>query len=101
MRVLADAGADVNAGSDSGSTPVRSACFMTHLDVVRFLVSRGADIHRPNHNGGTCLINSVQSVRLCAYLLEHGAEVSECGAAAGRRGAGRRRGECLTRSLCR
>lgn len=76
LRALADAGADVNAGSDSGSTPVRSACFMTHLDVVRFLVSRGADIHRPNHNGGTCLINSVQSVRLCAYLLEHGAEVN-------------------------
>ncbi|KAF9811084.1 hypothetical protein SFRURICE_012483 [Spodoptera frugiperda] len=76
LRVLADAGADVDAGSDSGSTPVRSACFMTHLDVVRFLVSRGADIHRPNHNGGTCLINSVQSVRLCAYLLEHGAEVN-------------------------
>ncbi|XP_049705246.1 protein fem-1 homolog A [Helicoverpa armigera] len=76
LRALADAGADVNAGSDSGSTPVRSACFMTHLDVVRFLVSRGADIHRPNHNGGTCLINSVQSARLCAFLLEHGAAVN-------------------------
>ncbi|CAB3258622.1 unnamed protein product [Arctia plantaginis] len=76
LRVLADAGADVNAGSDSGSTPVRSACFMTHLDVVRFLVARGADIHRPNHNGGTCLINSVQSVRLCAFLLDHGAQVN-------------------------
>lgn len=76
LRVLAEAGADVNASSDSGSTPVRSACFMTHLDVVRYLVSRGADIHRPNHNGGTCLINSVQSVRLCTFLLEHGAEVS-------------------------
>ncbi|KAL0861190.1 hypothetical protein ABMA27_009671 [Loxostege sticticalis] len=75
LRVLAEAGADVNASSDSGSTPVRSACFMTHLDVVRFLVARGADIHRPNHNGGTCLINSVQSVRLCTFLLEHGAQV--------------------------
>ncbi|KAJ8715834.1 hypothetical protein PYW07_010316 [Mythimna separata] len=76
LRVLADAGADLDAGSDSGSTPVRSACFMTHLDVVRFLVARGADIHRPNHNGGTCLINSVQSARLCAFLLEHGAAVN-------------------------
>ncbi|XP_028176416.1 protein fem-1 homolog A [Ostrinia furnacalis] len=75
LGVLADAGARVDAPSDSGSTPVRSACFMTHLDVVRFLVQRGADIHRPNHNGGTCLINSVQSVRLCTFLLEHGAQV--------------------------
>ncbi|CAG9794625.1 unnamed protein product [Diatraea saccharalis] len=48
---------------------------MTHLDVVRFLLQRGADIHRPNHNGGTCLINSVQSVRLCTFLLERGARV--------------------------
>ncbi|XP_046973073.1 protein fem-1 homolog A isoform X3 [Vanessa cardui] len=75
LRILADAGADINAGSDSGSTPVRSACFMTHLDVVKFLVERGADIHRPNYNGGTCLINSVQSVPLCSYLLQRGARV--------------------------
>ncbi|GBP44129.1 Protein fem-1 homolog A [Eumeta japonica] len=75
LRVLAAAGADLDASSDSGSTPVRSACFMTHLDVVRELVARGADIHRPNYNGGTCLINSVQSVRLCTFLLEHGAAV--------------------------
>ncbi|XP_063542079.1 protein fem-1 homolog A-A-like [Cydia strobilella] len=75
LRALADAGAKLDAGSDSGSTPVRSACFMTHLDIVKFLVERGADIHRPNHNGGTCLINSVQSLRLCTYLIDHGAEV--------------------------
>ncbi|CAH0721353.1 unnamed protein product, partial [Brenthis ino] len=75
LRALADAGADLDAGSDSGSTPVRSACFMTHLDVVRFLVERGADLHRANHNGGTCLINSVQSAPLCAYLLQRGARV--------------------------
>lgn len=76
VRALADAGADLNAPSDSGSTPVRSACFMTHVDVVRLLVRRGADLRRPNHNGGTCLINSVQSARLCAYLLDHGADVN-------------------------
>ncbi|XP_050357480.1 protein fem-1 homolog A [Nymphalis io] len=75
LRLLADAGADIDAGSDSGSTPVRSACFMTHLDVVKFLVERGADIHRPNYNGGTCLINSVQSVPLCSYLLQQGTRV--------------------------
>ncbi|XP_065348180.1 protein fem-1 homolog C [Cloeon dipterum] len=68
--------ADVNAISDSGSTPVRSACFMTHLDVVQLLVENGADIHRANYNGGTCLINSVQSVQLCKLLLENGAEVN-------------------------
>lgn len=75
-KCLLQHGADVNSISDSGSTPVRSACFMTHLDIVSYLVENGADILRPNYNGGTCLINSVQSVQLCLYLLQHGALVN-------------------------
>lgn len=73
---LVEHGADVNAVSDTGSTPVRSACFMTHLNVVAYLVQCGADILKANYNGGTCLINSVQSVQLCQFLLEHGAYVN-------------------------
>ena len=76
VEVLVKYGADVNAISDSGSTPVRSACFMTHLDIVKLLVMHNADIQRPNDNGGTCLINSVQSVELCEFLLQNGANVN-------------------------
>lgn len=49
---------------------------MTHLDIVKCLVENGADINRPNYNGGTCLINSVQSAPLCDFLLKHGADVN-------------------------
>jgi ankyrin repeat protein len=66
----------VNSVSDTGSTPVRSACFMTHLDIVKLLVAYRADIQRPNYNGGTCLINSVQSGELCEFLLQNGANVN-------------------------
>lgn len=76
IRCLAHHGADINAVSDTGSTPVRSACFMTHLEIVQFLVENGADIRKANYNGGTCLINSVQSVQLCKFLLKHGADVN-------------------------
>ncbi|XP_014486869.1 PREDICTED: protein fem-1 homolog A [Dinoponera quadriceps] len=76
MKCLISHGAEINAVSDSGSTPVRSACFMTHLDIVSYLVEHGADILKANYNGGTCLINSVQSVELCTYLLQHGADVN-------------------------
>ena len=55
---------------------MRSACFMTHLDIVKYLVENGANILKPNYNGGTCLINSVQSVPLCEYLLKNGADVN-------------------------
>ena len=76
VRCLVKHGANVNSVSDTGSTPVRSACFMTHLDIVTYLVDKGADILKPNYNGGTCLINSVQSVPLCEFLLKRGADVN-------------------------
>lgn len=44
--------------------------------VVKFLVENGADIKKPNINGGTCLINSVQSVQLCLYLVRKGADIN-------------------------
>ncbi|KAK5644465.1 hypothetical protein RI129_005765 [Pyrocoelia pectoralis] len=76
VQRLVHYGADINSVSDTGSTPVRSACFMTHLEIVHYLVEHGADINRANYNGGTCLINSVQSVVLCNFLLNHGACVN-------------------------
>ncbi|KAB7497861.1 Protein fem-1-like protein C [Armadillidium nasatum] len=76
VKCLIQHGADVNSVSDTGSTPVRSACFMTHFDIVTFLVENGANISKPNYNGGTCLINSVQSVALCEYLIKNGADVN-------------------------
>jgi len=77
VKCLIRHGANVNSLSDTGSSPVRSACFMTHKDIVEYLVEEaGADILLPNYNGGTCLINSVQSSDLCEYLLEHGATVN-------------------------
>ena len=38
-------GAEINATSDTQSTPVRSACYMTNVDVVKFLIKHGADVH--------------------------------------------------------
>lgn len=76
VELLYQFGADINAVSDSGSTPIRSACFMTHFEIVQELVRYGADINKQNYNGGTCLINSVQSAKLCGFLLKHGADVN-------------------------
>lgn len=37
VKCLVRLGANINALSDTGSTPVRSSCFMTNIDVVKFL----------------------------------------------------------------
>ncbi|KAF2357114.1 Ankyrin repeat [Trinorchestia longiramus] len=76
VKVLVSNGADVNSVSDTGSTSVRSACFMSHIKIVKYLVESGADVLKPNFNGGTCLINSVQSVELCKFLIDHGADIN-------------------------
>lgn len=76
VKYLVRVGANINAVSDSGSTSVRSSCFMTNMEIVEFLVENGANIKKPNYNGGTCLINSVQSVQLCSYLISKGADVN-------------------------
>lgn len=44
--------------------------------VVEFLVEAGANFKLPNFNGGTCLINSVQSIELCKFLISKGADVN-------------------------
>ncbi|KAL1485923.1 hypothetical protein MTO96_031657 [Rhipicephalus appendiculatus] len=76
VKQLVDYGANVNSVSDTGWTPVRSACFMSHREVVMYLVNHGAGILKPNYNGGTCLINSVPSVRLCRFLLRRRADIN-------------------------
>ena len=77
VKFLVEFGANVNSESDTGSTLVGSACYLSHLDIVKFLVNNGGDIHSHNPNSfGTPLINSVQSVVLCEFLLQSGANVN-------------------------
>lgn len=105
VRLLIERGANVNSVSDTGSTPVRTACFLCRDDdgtheydnfrddtfsfgenddddddiyfkIVCLLVEHGADILKPNYNGGTCLINSLHSYRLTKYVIDHGADVN-------------------------
>ncbi|XP_040573330.1 protein fem-1 homolog A-like [Lepeophtheirus salmonis] len=83
VRVLIDNGADVNAASDSGSTPVRSACYIvrnemptSHFDIIQALVKAGANIQTPNHFGGTCLINSIQSTKLVKFLIDNDVDIN-------------------------
>lgn len=76
VKLLVRLGANINSISDSGSTAVRSACFMSNVAVVQYLINSGADFSKPNFNGGTCLINSVQSIELCKFLLSKGVDVN-------------------------
>jgi len=42
----------------------------SNIDIVRFLVEKGADINRLDNCGITCLMNSVHSVERCHFLIQ-------------------------------
>lgn len=102
VRMLIEHGANVNSLSDTGSTPLRSVCFLCkdndglksnddedelglfetvsesdiYMDIVRILVENGADVLRPNFNGGTCLINSLHNYELTQFMIDQGANIN-------------------------
>ena len=51
VRLLIAHGADVNAQSSSGNTPLMYACAGGHEDVVRVLLEAGAHVEDHNENG--------------------------------------------------
>jgi ankyrin repeat protein len=53
IGVLLDAGADVNAPTAKGNTPLHIAAYKGYAGTVRLLLARGAKRTATNHEGGT------------------------------------------------
>ena len=77
VKLLQELGADINAVSNTGTTAVNQACSRRLTETVKFLVKQGTDIHRPDEQGETCLMNSVPCLELCQFLIANGARVNE------------------------
>lgn len=103
VKLLIDYKADINSISDTGSTPLRSTCFLCkdddngpilqptdgdsterfdqnesddiYMNIVRLLVENSADVSRANYNGVNCLINSIHNYKLTEYILDHGCDI--------------------------
>ena len=75
------AGADVNAASEKGLTPVYCACDKSNLELVKMLVERGARVDIPCATAyyphwPLCAAMYPDNYELVEYLLEHGAKVN-------------------------
>ena len=76
MKLLLELGANKNAVSNTELTTVNYAYSRRQIETVTFLVKQGADIKRPDEQGETCLMNSVQTWELCQLLVDNGAVVN-------------------------
>ena len=77
-RMLLDSGADVNAVSQLGRTPlIIAAAAHDSGDVVRLLLSKGANVNASDTTGITALIAaaSADNFDVATMLLAHGADV--------------------------
>jgi len=76
-RLIAE-GADINAKSDSGWTPLHRAVYEGHESLVELLVTRGADINAQFRLGGTPL--SFAAIKgqkdMVEFLLAKGADIN-------------------------
>jgi len=74
VRVLLDAGADVNSTDEYGDTPLHDACSFDHLTVVDELIQHRADIFAVSHDDEmTPWDRAVESDNtvIVSYLLNH------------------------------
>jgi hypothetical protein len=78
VQRLADRGLLVDTVSNSEDTALSWAAREGHLDVVRFVVERGADVNRQNPHGCTPLMYAASGrhPQIVTFLLEHGADAT-------------------------
>lgn len=68
-------GADVNAKSASGTTPLHVAVLRGHRAVTKLLMARGAEVNARD-NGGFTPLHYVDKKRIAALLLKAGADAN-------------------------
>lgn len=72
VRLLAQAGADVNARDNQGNTPLHKTSFP---DVVEELLKLGADVNARNKNGNTPIFTT-NNMACVPVLIAHGADLT-------------------------
>ena len=73
-----EAGADVNAQSDGGVTPLHGAVMFGHNEIVELLIAEGADVNAKAEGGSTPLQGAVVggSKEIVELLIVKGADVN-------------------------
>lgn len=75
VKLLIEAGANVNVSNDCGDTPLSDAARLGHTGIVALLLSYGASPNTANDLGSTPLTDAIETnqLEILGLLLQHGA----------------------------
>jgi len=78
VRLLLDAGADMNATNNDGDTALILAAVQGHAEIVRLLLDRGANVEATDSDGYTAFIVAAASshAEIVRLLLDRGADIN-------------------------
>eukprot|EP00057_Strongylocentrotus_purpuratus_P025738 XP_011680212.1 PREDICTED: transient receptor potential channel pyrexia-like [Strongylocentrotus purpuratus] len=78
VQILCDAGANVEAQSISGKTPLQRATEKKHVDIMKYLLALHADVNKANNTGITALHIAASNglAEPLGTLLEYHADVN-------------------------
>ena len=75
VKLLIDAGVDVNITNSSGRNPLSYAAENGHVEIVKLLITLGADVNNQSSEDGTSvLIEASNNTDIIKVLLESGAD---------------------------
>ena len=75
IQHLIDNGADLNAKTRTGETPLFYNIVEDNFEIVRLLLKNGANVNAKNKKGESVLFQT-KNPRMIRLLLEHGADVT-------------------------
>ncbi|EAY05872.1 hypothetical protein TVAG_284550 [Trichomonas vaginalis G3] len=80
IDLLIDSGLDINCADRAKCTPFMVACHIhgNDINLLKHLIEKGADIHKKDHIGCTCLSYLVDEEQLegLKFLVEQGADIN-------------------------
>jgi ankyrin repeat protein len=77
LKILLSEGVPVDSLNDFHETALVHAVGFADLEVVKFLIQNGADVHAKDYFGRSLLFNGIQSYKISELLLQNGCDPNE------------------------